>query len=225
MIPWPPAQLRIAPSILAADYAALGDAASACQAAGADWLHLDVMDGHFVPNISFGAGVVAALRSRVTIPFDVHLMISPVEPYLAAFAEAGADGITIHIEATQHADRALEDIAARGLRPGIAINPQTPASAVVPVLHRVALINVMTVNPGFGGQAYLPNASQKLAEVKAVVGERPILIECDGGINRDTASAAHRAGANVLVAGSAVFGARNLHEAVSALKRAALSAD
>ncbi len=221
MNPWPREPLRIAPSILAADYAKLGSEVDDAVAAGADFLHMDVMDGHFVPNISYGPAVIKALRGRTTVPFDVHLMIEPAEPYLAAFAEAGADGITIHAEATRHLDRALEVIAGLGVRPGVAINPATPAAVLEPVLHRVALILVMTVNPGFGGQSFLPNAAQKIADVRALVGERPILIEADGGIAPGTAGAAHAAGADVLVAGSSVFGKADRAAAVAALRAAA----
>lgn len=221
MTPWPPAALRIAPSILAADYADLGREVDDAVAAGADFIHLDVMDGHFVPNISFGPAVIKALRGRTTLPFDVHLMIEPPEPYLAAFADAGADGITVHVEATKHLDRALESIAAMGLRPGVAINPATPVSALEPVLHRIALICVMTVNPGFGGQSFLPNAAERLAAIRALCGERPILIEADGGIAPDTAGAAHQAGADVLIAGSSVFGKPDRPAAIAALRTAA----
>ncbi|MEM8664007.1 MAG: ribulose-phosphate 3-epimerase [Pseudomonadota bacterium] len=218
MTPWPAADLRIAPSILAADYANLEAEAKAAQAAGGDWLHLDVMDGHFVPNISFGPAVVKALRPHVDLPFDVHLMIAPPEPYIAAFADAGADGITVHAEATHHLDRTLAAIADHGLRPGVALNPATPLCMLEPVLHRIALVCVMTVNPGFGGQSYLPNASARLAGVKALVGDRPIAIEADGGIDAQTAPQAHAAGANVLVAGSAVYGQADRARAVAALR-------
>lgn len=221
MTPWPRAELTIAPSILAADYTCLGAEVDDAVAAGADWIHMDVMDGHFVPNISFGPAIIKALRGRTSLPFDVHLMIEPAEPYLGAFAEAGADGITVHVEATKHLDRALEAIAAMGVRPGVAINPATPVVALEPVLHRVALINIMTVNPGFGGQSFLPNAAEKIAAIKALVGERPIAIEVDGGIAVDTAAVAHAAGADVFVAGSSVFGKPDRAAAIMALREAA----
>ncbi|MEO1103581.1 MAG: ribulose-phosphate 3-epimerase [Pseudomonadota bacterium] len=218
MLAWPDAGLRIAPSILAADYANLEAEAKAAEAAGGDWLHLDVMDGHFVPNISFGPAVIKALRPHVSLPFDVHLMIAPPEPYIAAFADAGADGITIHAEATHHLDRTLSVIAEHGVRPGVALNPATPVSVLEPILHRIALVCVMTVNPGFGGQSYLPNANERLAAVRALVGQRPIAIEADGGIDPSTAPSARGAGATVLVAGSAIYGNADRAAAVTALR-------
>ncbi len=211
----------VAPSVLAADFLRLGDEVAAAEAAGADLLHLDVMDGHFVPNISYGPAIIKAIRGATRLPLDVHLMIEPVDPYLDAFADAGADGITVHVEATPHLDRTLEAIAARGISPGVAINPATPISMLEPVLHRVALILVMTVNPGFGGQSYLPNASARIAAARALVGDRPIRVEADGGITAATAPEAAAAGADILVAGSAFYGAADRAAAMAALRNGA----
>ena len=197
--------LVIAPSILSADFARLGEEVAAADAAGGDWIHLDVMDGHFVPNITFGPVVVKAIRGASKKTFDVHLMIAPTDPYLTAFAEAGADVITVHAEAGPHLDRSLQAIRALGKRAGVAINPGTPASAIEYVLDRIDLVCIMTVNPGFGGQAFIPAMIDKVRQVKALIGARPIDIEVDGGITAETAPSVARAGANVLVAGNAVF--------------------
>ena len=214
----PPGDIIVAPSLLAADFANLAAEAKAVEAAGADWLHLDLMDGHFVPNISFGPAIVAALRRHVSLPFDVHLMLEPFEPFIDAVITAGADGVTVHQEATPHLDGALEGIRAKGVRAGVALNPATPAATIETVLHRIDIVTVMTVNPGFGGQRFLPNGAEKIAAVRAIVGDRPIRVEADGGVTTETAPVAREAGADVLVAGSAVFGATDYRAAIAAIR-------
>ncbi len=203
-MPKPP---RVAPSILAADFARLGDEVRAVSEAGADYLHVDVMDGHFVPNITIGPAVVKALRPFSDKPFDVHLMISPADPFIADFAEAGADILTVHPEAGPHLHRTLQLIKSKGLRAGVSLNPGTPAEAVDYVLDAVDLVLVMCVNPGFGGQSFIPAALDKIKALRRKIDAagRPIEIEVDGGINAETAPLAVAAGADVLVAGTAVF--------------------
>ena len=218
--------LRIAPSILSADFACLGDEVRAVADAGADYIHIDVMDGHFVPNITIGPDVVKALRPHSDLPFDVHLMISPVDPYIEAFANAGADIITVHAEATPHVHRTIQSIRGHGKRPGISINPATPVSAVEAVLGDVDLVLVMTVYPGFGGQSFIASQLEKIAEIRRLIDDsgRTVDLEVDGGIKPETAAQAWAAGADVLVAGSATFAGGDYAANIAALRQAAAPA-
>jgi ribulose-phosphate 3-epimerase len=197
--------ILIAPSILSADFARLADEVRAVDAAGADWIHVDVMDGHFVPNITVGPGVVKAIRPHTRKPLDVHLMISPADPYLAAFAEAGADRVTVHVEAETDIGKTLVAIRALGKKAGVTLKPGTPIAAIANLLDLVDLVLVMSVEPGFGGQPFMPAALGRIAAVRALLGQRNALIEVDGGITPQNAASVARAGASVLVAGSAIF--------------------
>ncbi len=218
MIEFEQNQVLIAPSILSADFARLGEAIQAIEAGGADWVHIDVMDGMFVPNLTFGPPVIQSLRKETALPFDVHLMIEQPDRYLQDYKNAGADIITVHVEACTHLQRTLSQIRALGAKAGVSLNPATPISSIENVLDDLDLILVMSVNPGFGGQSFIPNSLNKIKALRKMVEDRPIFIEVDGGISPKNAHNVKQAGANALVAGSAVFGSPNIKEAISALR-------
>ena len=220
MTPSSAATVKLAPSILAADFARLGEQVKEAEAAGADRLHVDVMDGHFVPNLTLGPPVIASIKKHTRLPLDVHLMIEESERYIETYVDAGADLLTVHVEACPHLQRALTQIRSAGARSGVALNPSTPPSVLEYVLDDLDLVLVMSVNPGFGGQAFIPTAYTKLRHLKELVGSRPIELSVDGGVGRSNAAALGQAGASVLVAGSAIFGTTDPGQAVKDLRSA-----
>lgn len=218
--------IKIAPSILSADFAQLGAEVQEVVEAGADWIHIDVMDGHFVPNITIGPLIVEAIRPVTTIPFDVHLMIENPDQYIEAFAKAGADYITVHVEACTHLHRTLQLIKSYDVKPGVVLNPHTPIESILPILEEVDLVLFMTVNPGFGGQAFIPSVLKKVKALREIIEEQQLTIDIqiDGGINEETIVEAVEAGANVFVAGSAIYGKENRKEALERIKDTGMKA-